>query len=136
MRKELFFFLSVVLVLLVTVAACTESFSERCRREAKEFTLKQCPRLLSEAIILDSMVYTDEPEGFIYYHTVQGVLDNDSLLTEDRLQDFREQLLNGLRNDLNLRRYKERGFTFTYSYQSASKHALFTSATFGPEDYQ
>lgn len=117
------------------LSSCTESFSDRCRREAEEFTARQCPRLLSEYIILDSMVYVDEPQGFIYYHTVRGELDNDSLLTPDREANFRDELLRSIRNDLGLRRYKEHKFTFTYHYISASRGATFTEASFGPEDY-
>jgi hypothetical protein len=81
------------------------------------------------------MVYVDEPQGFIYYHTVQGELDNDSLLTPERLADFRETLLQSIRKDLGLKRYKEHNFTFTYHYISASKGTTFTEASFGPDEY-
>jgi hypothetical protein len=123
------------MMLVFAGSSCTESFSDRCRREAEEFTARQCPRLLSETIILDSMVYVDEPQGFIYYHTVQGELDNDSLLTPERLADFRETLLQSIRKDLGLKRYKEHNFTFTYHYISASKGTTFTEASFGPDEY-
>ncbi len=124
-----------ILILFLTLTACTESFEERCRREAKEFTTKQCPRLLSEYITMDSMVYVDEPQGFAYYHTVSGELDNDSLLTDEAFEEFKEALLQSIRKDLSLRRYKERAFTFTYTYRSASSGKTFTEVSYGPQDY-
>ena len=135
MRKNLFILHCSLFILLAVASSCTESFGDRCRREAEEFTARQCPRLLSEFIVLDSMVYVDEPQGFGYYHTVRGELDNDSLLTSESMANFKEVLLQEIRKDLGLKRYKEHGFTFTYHYISASKGTTFTEASFGPEEY-
>ncbi len=85
---------------------------------------------------MDSMTYEDEPQGFTYHQTVQGELDNDSLLTPEAISTFQEELLARIRKDINLRRYKERGFTFTYRYTSASTGKLFTEVSFGPEEYR
>jgi len=121
---------------LISLSSCTESFEERCRREAREYTERQCPRLVDKFICLDSMTYEDAPQGFTYHHTVTGELDNDSLLTPEVLSMFQENLLQSIRNDISLKRCKDRGFTFTYRYTSASTGELFTEASFGPEDYQ
>ena len=118
------------------LVSCTESFGERCRREAREYTERQCPRLIDKYIVMDSMTYEDEPQGFTYHQTVQGELDNDSLLTPEALSTFQEELLARIRKDISLRRYKERGFTFTYRYTSASTGKLFTEVSFGPEEYR
>ncbi len=128
----------VLLALLsaVVLCGCTESFEERCRREAREFTERQCPRLLNEYIVMDSMTYEDSPQGLTYHMTVQGQLDNDSLLTEENLASFNDDLLERVRQDISLKRCKERGFTFTYRYMSRSRKKLFTEVTFGPEDYK
>lgn len=122
-------------VVLTTLGSCTESFEDRCRREAREYTLKQCPRMLGPYIIMDSMVYVDKPQGFTYYHTVVGELDNDSLLTPEALDAFKEELLKNIKNDLSLKRHKERGFTFTYHYTSGSTGKVFTEVSYGPDDY-
>jgi ADP-ribose pyrophosphatase YjhB (NUDIX family) len=123
------------LMWLIGLVSCTESFEERCRREAREYTEQQCPRLVDRYICLDSMTYEDAPQGFTYHHTVMGELDNDSLLTPEILSAFHETLLENIRNDINLKRCKDRGFTFTYRYTSASTGKLFTEASIGPEDY-
>ena len=135
MHRKLFYYITTILLVASMACSCTESFEERCRREAREYTEKQCPRLLSEYIVMDSMAYVDEPQGFIYYNTVTGELDNDSLLTTDAIESFKEALSESIRKDLSLKRYKERGFTFTYHYTSASTGQVFTVASFGPEDY-
>ena len=112
-----FFHLSRLLPLLLAVcvlSACTESFSDRCRREASEYTKRQCPRLVDKYIVLDSMTYTESPAGFIYHYRVQGELDNTELLTDDALSEFTESLGKSLREDISLKTYKERGLHFTY----------------------
>ena len=124
-----------ILLISIFLSSCTESFSDRCRREAKEYTERQCPRLVDKCIVMDSMTYEDEPQGFTYHQTVRGELDNKELLTPEALSSFQEQLLASIRKDINLRRFKERGFTFTYRYTSASTGDLFTEVSFGPEDY-
>ena len=132
-KSNLYF--SLFTLSLFTLIACTESFGERCRREAREYTERQCPRLIDQYIVMDSMTYEDEPQGFTYHQTVQGELDNDSLLTPEAISTFQEELLARIRKDISLRRYKDRGFTFTYRYTSASTGKLFTEVSFGPEDY-
>lgn len=133
-KSNLYF--SLFALSLFTLVACTESFEDRCRREAREYTERQCPRLIDQYIVMDSMTYEDEPQGFTYHQTVQGELDNDSLLTPEAISTFQEELLARIRKDINLRRYKERGFTFTYRYTSASTGKLFTEVSFGPEEYR
>ena len=120
------------------VVACTERFEDRCRREAKEYTEKQCPRLIDKdaCIIMDSMTFATEPIGFTYHYHVQGQLDNPELLTPETMENFRENLLNNVRKDISLKTYKEKGFTFTYRYLSASTGDVFTESVITPEDYK
>ncbi len=124
------------LVALLLAASCTESFSERRQREAREFSQRECPRMVDAYIRMDSMAFVADPVGLVYYYTVLGELDNDSLLTPDVVEDFRQRLLENIRNDINMRRDKEEGFTFTYHYTSESTGKTFIEASFGPEDYR
>ena len=133
-KSNLYF--SLFTLSLFTLVACTESFEDRCRREAREYTERQCPRLVDKNICLDSMTYEEAPQGFVYHHTVMGELDNDSLLTPEALSQFRDKLVQQISNDISLKRCKDRGFTFTYRYTSASTGNLFTEAAIGPEDYE
>ncbi|MCR4994763.1 MAG: hypothetical protein K6A32_05210 [Bacteroidales bacterium] len=130
-----FFYGAFILLLAGLAVACTESFEDRCRREAKEYTERMCPRVMAEYIIMDSMVYNDNPIGFTYYYNISGKLDDRELLTPDVLEEFRSELLKNLRQDINLKKYKDRNFTFTYKYVSASTRETFTEVSYGPEDY-
>ncbi|MCR5180452.1 MAG: hypothetical protein K6C30_04465, partial [Bacteroidaceae bacterium] len=103
---------------LLLLGACTESFSDRCRREAQEYTERECPRLEGTNVIMDSMTYASEPEGFTYHYRLTGELDDSTMYTEELLQQFEEQMRTSLRQNISLRPYKERGFTFTYRYSS------------------
>ena len=134
MRKSFLCF-SLFTLSLLAFHACTESFEDRCRREAKEYTERMCPRVIAEYTMIDSMVFVEDPIGFTYYYNISGTLDDPELLTDDVIEEFRSELLRNLRQDISLKRYKERGLTFTYKYFSASTRKLFTEASFGPEDY-
>ena len=124
------------LIGLISLISCTESFEDRCRREAREYTARQCPRLVDTYIVLDSMVFDESPIGFSYYYTVQGDLDNPDLLTDELMAEFKEAVLASLRKDISLKNFKERGFVFSYHYFSASTGELFTEVSFKPEEYR
>ncbi len=127
-----------LLLTAVLCAACTERFEHRCQREAREYTEKQCPRLIDKeaCIVMDSMTFGTAPLGFTYHYHVQGQLDNRELLTDEMLENFRQDLLSSVRQDISLKAYKEKGFTFTYRYLSASTGEVFTEAIITPEDYR
>lgn len=121
---------------VLALGACTESFSDRCRREAKEYTERECPRMEHQFVILDSMTYDDAPQGFTYHYRLTGDFDNPELITDEVLSDFAEEMRTALRQDIRLKAYKERGFTFTYRYFSDYSDSLILEVAFGPEDYQ
>lgn len=133
--KRTLLFPMIVLASLWLLAACTESFEDRCRREAREYTERMCPRVIAEYTMIDSMVFVEQPIGFTYYYNVSGPLDDPELMTDEVIEEFRSELLRNLRRDINLKRYKERGLTFTYIYVSATTHEHLAEATLGPKDY-
>ena len=134
LKSNLYF--SLFTLSLFTLVACTESFSDRCRREAREYTERECPRLEHQFVIMDSMTYNDEPQGFTYHYRLTGDFDKPELLTPEILSAFTEQMQQALRENLTLRAYKERDFTFTYRYLSARTDSLLFQVSFGPEDYK
>ncbi len=139
MRKAHLYKIACGLIMVLSAAismSCTESFEDRCRREAREYTERMCPRVMAECITMDSMVFVDNPVGFTYYYNISGTLDNAELLTDEVLDEFHDELLTNLRQDINLKRYKDRDFTFTYKYISASTHEVFTEVSYGPDDYK
>lgn len=124
-------------LLLVLLASCTESFSDRCRREAKEYTERECPRLEHQYVIMDSMTYSDDPQGFTYhYRFTEALLDSGATIDPELLEQLGEHIRQGLRQNITLKTYKERDFTFTYRYLSARSDSLLFQVSFGPEDYK
>ena len=80
----------IMIVAGILLAACQESLEERCAREAKEYTQKNCPRHIDTEIVLDSMTFDKDSHTIGYYYTLQGSLDNP--LRVDSAQ-FSEALL-------------------------------------------
>ena len=124
------------LIGLIGLVSCTENFADRCRREAREFTEKQCPHPVDPMIDLDSMLYVDEPQGFAYYYTLHGEADNDSLITDELMEVFRNRLCDKLRTDITMKPYKERQFSFSYIYKSKSTGKELVNIMLTPEDYR
>ena len=121
---------------LIGFSACTESFEERCRREAREYNEKQCPRRLDDLVTIDSMAYIEQPQGFAYYYTVDYDSTETELFTDSLKELFIEQLHQNVRNDIKMKTYKEKGFTFSYTYFSRATGDVLMQAAFGPEDYR
>ena len=116
------------------LTACQESLEERCAREAKEYTQKNCPRHIDTEIVLDSMTFEKDSHTIGYCYTLQGSLDNP--LRVDSAQ-FSEALLLEVKNSTNLKLYKDEGYSFRYVYYSAKNSGtkLF-EATFRKNDYR
>lgn len=151
--KQILFALAGAGILTFALSSCKhENFDERCAREAREYTQKQCPQQIDSGIVLDSMVYKktgeDNSKGqerkFTYYYTFSG--KQDSLLNRmikevpdtahKRLETFKESLLNGLTTSVQLKTYKDKGFAFEYVYYSKKKGGIILQYTFTKADYK
>lgn len=112
MRKLIFF------SLILTFVSCQESLEERCDREAREFTKKNCPVVLDKDMTLDSMTFDKATTTIHYYYTVGGQVDDAQAL---KRVNARKTLLDALRNTTSIKNYKEAGYNFNYIYWSKSK---------------
>lgn len=139
-------------ICLLSIASCKhESFDERCAREAKDYTMKQCPQQIDKGIMLDSMTYSKTGKDdnvsnrkFTYYYTFSGMQDSllNRMLKEvpdtarKRLDDFKKAMLNGLTTSVQLKPYKDKGFIFEYIYYSTKTKAPILQFKFIKEDYK
>lgn len=133
MRKTNF-----ILFLLATLAAGAchfESFDERCERETREYTQKQCPRRLDEYTTMDSTVYDMDTRTITYYYSFEGILDDPATLTEEATRTLRHQLCKNVINSIELKAYKEKGLNFRYSYRSRATGKQLFKTTVTPKDY-
>ena len=124
----------VLLLSIVLLTACQESLEDRCAREAKEFTEKNCPRAVDKEIVLDSMAFEKATHTISYLYTLMGTLDDPQRIDS---KHFRELLLMEVKNSTNLKLYKDAGYSFRYCYYSEKENGtkLF-EATFRKSDYR
>lgn len=109
-----------VLVSAFAAFSCRQaSFDEQILKEAREYTEKQCPKRVADDVTLDSMTYTPRTRVVNYYYTVRGKLD-DAKLFRDNESAVRENLLNSVKNSVEMRREKSKGIGFRYVYRSGS----------------
>ncbi|MCD8210730.1 MAG: hypothetical protein LUC37_04205 [Prevotella sp.] len=131
MRKTRYFIF--VVLGLFLLASCQESIEKRAFRECEEYTKKNCPVSLAQDVILDSMTFETSTRTIHYFYSLEGALD--TTLVEQMTS--KDEILDGLRNATNLKRYKDAGFSFAYTYFSSKNKGkelmnfLFTSQDLG-----
>lgn len=95
--------------------ACQESLEDRCAREAKEFTRKNCPSKIEKNINIDSLTFERETHTLHYYYTLTGNADREGVMEEINGLDI---LKENLKNSTAMKVYKENHYNFTYTYHS------------------
>lgn len=120
-----------LILLSAVMLSCQESLEERCDRELKEYTQKNCPIAIDEFTMQDSVCYDSPKHAIHYYYTLSGNADNIN-----NLQNARAILKNQLRNNTTLMAYKEEGFNFIYTYYSKSTGKILVEHMITKEDYE
>ncbi len=127
---------TLLLATLLGLAACQhESFDERCGREAREYTEKQCPRRMDDYTMMDSLTFDRASRTLTYYYTMEGMLDTDSMATPEFGEALETTLRKHIVNSVDLRSYKKEGLNFCYQYNSKSTGKVRYKVLFTPEDY-
>ncbi len=109
MKKLKYIILATSVMLL---AACAETMEEKAKREADEFTEKNCPVPVSRELTLDSMTFDVESRTFITYQSISPKYPIEDLNVEATT----EALLSNLKNDPSKMKYKEACYAFRYIY--------------------
>lgn len=127
-------FMTLAAAALLSLAACQESFDDRCAREAREYTRKNCPGRLSDNVVMDSMVFDRSTHTMCYYYTVSGTAEQ---LAAIRKTDPRKALLEAVKNNTSTRVYKDAGYSFRYIwYQKDQPGKALFDFTFTERDYK
>ena len=130
-------FAMVVLCAGLLLTGCKEqkSFDSMCQKEARDQTLKMCPRKVAQGITIDSMTYHTDGKVFTYWHTM-----DDSLYQVDRISkaegQLRKAICREIINSLELKQYKEHQVSFSYVYRGQSSGKIIMQFLFTPKDYQ
>ncbi len=124
------------LLLLLALTAChKQTFDEKVLENIASIN-RRLPIRLDTLSVMDSLVFLPSTQTLQTHNTLEGFLDNDSLLTEEVRQTLSDNLLNSLKNNIQFRTYKEKGFQFQYLYHSRSSGKLLMQFTFSPADYR
>ena len=122
--------------LLGTFAGCKkESFGDRMVRETRENTEKMCPMEVDQDTMLDSMAFDKGAHTLLYYYSLHGFLDFDSLYTDDVVEAHRETLIRDIRNSVTLRDVKKGKANFKCVYLSASTGKVLLQYFIPAEEY-
>ena len=118
----------------LTLVACQETLEERCAREARTYTEKKCPVLVTEGVMLDSLTFQQSTHTLSYCYTASDFYDNADFYANN---DIRGILLKAVKNEPEMKLYKDAGYNFRYVYYSQKKSGtkLFDT-TFRSKDYQ
>src|SRR5574344_166128 len=87
----------------VLLTSCHENFDDRCVRESKEFTAKQCPQTVdTNGVKMDSMTYNKPTHTMRYYFKLVGKMDDSTLVTM-AAPKFHTSLIDNVRNSLEIK---------------------------------
>lgn len=109
-----------VFLLCLAFCACHENLMERAEREASEFTRRNCPQQLANGLVCDSLVFEPADSTLHHHYTLSGAAD-DADIIKGNAKMLHDALLQDIRNDVNMRTYKEAGFNYAVTIRSA-KH--------------
>jgi len=130
-----YFGLGLLAVGALMAVGCQESLEDRCAREAKEYTEKNCPTMVTKDgnIILDSMSFDRATHTIGYAYTLKGQLDDSAVVNGANTKELLQQ---EVKNSANLRLYKEAGYSFRYVYFSKKEpRKRLLDVTFKKGDY-
>lgn len=123
----------VLAMISLLFASCQESLEQVASRTLREYSMKNCPQLISETMVMDSCRFETDSHTLHYFYRFMGEMDNDSLL--DKAQ-MRELLVRALKNETSTRIFKEAGYSFQYTYRSDSQpDMILFDALLTTEDY-
>ena len=128
--KKVFLFACLALIF----AACQESLEDKCAREAKAYTAKNCPAKIDEFTIMDSLTFEKSTHTIHYFYRLMGTADREGAF--DSI-DGRGLLLKELKNITAMKTYKDNGYNFAYTFHSnKNPKKLLFETTFTEKDYK
>lgn len=133
MTKTLFF----VLLAAVSLSACRkQSYEEKVMQDMENYNRKEAPKRMDQVTMLDSLVFDPDSRTIVYYYTLEGMADDETLFTDDIRQQQHDGLLNNLKGSIQLRSYKEHELNFEYRYYSKKSGHLIMKFQFSADDYK
>lgn len=127
---------ALALMLSCGMASCQESLEERAEREAREYTEKFCPTPPQNDVITDSVVFDRQTRTWTQYLTFTGIIDDADGINRHK-DEIQTSLLNSIRQNTEMKRYKEDGFNFAYICRSKKNpQTVLLNLKYTPKDYK
>lgn len=122
--------------ILLTSYGCSRqmNFDERCLKEAQMQTKKICPHTITPGVILDSITYDVKKRIMQYHYTMNGEYDDTATIAKGK-DGFIKAMGNQIRNSIDLKKYKDNGISFRYTYTSKSTKRILMDELFTRKDY-
>ncbi|MCD8297255.1 MAG: hypothetical protein LUC88_06755 [Prevotella sp.] len=106
---------------------------KRAAREVAEYNKNNCPMPVMEGVVNDSMTFDEATRTIHYYYTLSGILDTTALDTKN----IRHDVIESVKNNTGLKKYKENKFNFAYTYFSTkNKGKVLLDVKVTPEQYK
>ena len=122
-----------LLAAILLLTACQETLEERCAREARLYSEKNCPVPIAKGITIDSLTFDAATHTLTYCYTLSGELDDSAIINDNNPT---EEMLKQVKNNMSLKPYKDAGYNISYVYFSEkSKGTRLFEATFHQSDY-
>ena len=119
---------------MLLLCACQETLEQRCAREAREYSRKNCPAPIAKGVTIDSMSFDVATHTLIYSYTLDGIVDDSAVISKSNPRDM---MLQQLKNATAMKPYKDAGYNFRYIYYSTKdKGAKLFETTFQEKDYR
>ena len=119
-------------VIAMFFTACQESLEDRCERDAKEYTRKQCPVAIESNTIIDSLTFERATHTIHYYYRLTGDADKNPLNETEAVNTLKE----GLKNATAVKVYKDAKYRFAYTYRSdKDPNKVLLDLVFTDKDY-
>ena len=118
------------------VSACHENLEQRAKREAREYTERNCPTPIVNYTRTDSVTFDRATKTYTYHESFWYEWDNDSLIMSNH-DEIRKAMVESMRNNTKAKTEKDASFKFAYVARSASRpDVILFNDTITPEDYR
>lgn len=124
----------VACILFLPISCRQSSFDDECEKEAREYTEKKCPQKIMDGVVMDSLSYSRTEKCMSYFYTLSGELDNPEIIRENS-SAIKSQLLEAIKNSVELKRAKDAGVAFRYVYISMKTHKQIVSMKIDKSEY-
>lgn len=124
--------LTIPLLVAITSQSCHENLEDRAARECKEFTERNCPQQLGNGMVYDSLTFEQDTHTLHHHYSITGVADNAQVFNQHK-EELRKMELEGLRQDVSTKNYKDAGYNVAVTIRSGSHpkvvyfHTVFTA---------